>query len=176
MDISEWHIVWNIHQETCCLCQWSHLNLTSLVMFVPRFAKSPFVTSVAWSWKHAHTQYIRLCAKQTPLSLEINTSRSKLKDFVEKIVKAKLGMNLPLIMCASNLLYEAGDVEDDMIAIYEANLEKVYLLSLVWNIYDRDCFKACFLSLSGPGWTSFSSNWWNNAYGGGYATGICLQY
>nr|KYP41709.1 SUMO-activating enzyme subunit 2 [Cajanus cajan] len=62
---------------------------------------------------------------ETPLSLEINTNRSKLKDLVEKIVKAKLGMNLPLIMCASNLLYEAGDVEEDMIAIYEANLEKV---------------------------------------------------
>ncbi|KAL2979644.1 hypothetical protein AAZX31_13G183500 [Glycine max] len=61
---------------------------------------------------------------ETPLSLEINTNRSKLKDLVEKIVKAKLGMNLPLIMCASNLLYEAGDVEDDMVAIYEANLEK----------------------------------------------------
>ncbi|KHN19464.1 SUMO-activating enzyme subunit 2 [Glycine soja] len=61
---------------------------------------------------------------ETPLSLEINTNRSKLKDLAEKIVKAKLGMNLPLIMCASNLLYEAGDVEDDMIAIYEANLEK----------------------------------------------------
>ncbi|XP_019449403.1 PREDICTED: SUMO-activating enzyme subunit 2-like isoform X2 [Lupinus angustifolius] len=62
---------------------------------------------------------------ETPLSLEINTNRSKLKDLVEKIVKAKLGMNLPLIMNASSLLYEAGDVEDDMIAIYEANLEKV---------------------------------------------------
>ncbi|KAE9617202.1 putative NAD(P)-binding domain, ubiquitin/SUMO-activating enzyme ubiquitin-like protein [Lupinus albus] len=62
---------------------------------------------------------------ETPLSLEINTNRSKLKDIVEKIVKAKLGMSLPLIMNASSLLYEAGDVEDDMIAIYEANLEKV---------------------------------------------------
>ncbi|KAL2326433.1 hypothetical protein Fmac_025491 [Flemingia macrophylla] len=62
---------------------------------------------------------------ETPLSLEINTNRSKLKDFVEKIVKAKLGMTLPLIMCASNLLYEAGDVEKDFIKIYEANLEKV---------------------------------------------------
>jgi len=61
-----------------------------------------------------------------------------LKDLVEKIVKAKLGMNIPLIMCASNLLYEAGDVEDDMIAIYESNLEKVYFLSFVWNIYDRE--------------------------------------
>ncbi|RYQ94883.1 hypothetical protein Ahy_B08g089835 isoform B [Arachis hypogaea] len=62
---------------------------------------------------------------ETPLSLEINTKRAKLKDFVEKIVKAKLGMNLPLIMNSSNLLYEAGDVEDDMVAIYSANLEKV---------------------------------------------------
>ncbi|CAL0333576.1 unnamed protein product [Lupinus luteus] len=62
---------------------------------------------------------------ETPLSLEINTNRSKLKDLVEKIVKAKLGMSLPLIMNASSLLYEAGDVEDDMVAIYEANLEKV---------------------------------------------------
>ncbi|KAJ1388611.1 Ubiquitin/SUMO-activating enzyme ubiquitin-like domain [Sesbania bispinosa] len=62
---------------------------------------------------------------ETPLLLEINTNLSKLKDFVEKIVKAKLGMNLPLIMNASNLLYEAGDVEDDMVAIYTANLEKV---------------------------------------------------
>ncbi|KAE9592726.1 putative NAD(P)-binding domain, ubiquitin/SUMO-activating enzyme ubiquitin-like protein [Lupinus albus] len=62
---------------------------------------------------------------ETPLSLEINTNRSKLKDLVEKIVKAKLGMDLPLIMNASSLLYEAGDVEDDMVAIYEANLEKV---------------------------------------------------
>ncbi|KAK7314242.1 hypothetical protein VNO77_39455 [Canavalia gladiata] len=62
---------------------------------------------------------------ETPLTLEINTNHSKLKDFVEKIVKAKLGMNIPLIMCASNLLYEAGDVENDMVAIYAANLEKV---------------------------------------------------
>ncbi|XP_061362188.1 SUMO-activating enzyme subunit 2 [Gastrolobium bilobum] len=62
---------------------------------------------------------------ETPLLLEINTQRSKLKDFVEKVVKAKLGMNLPLIMNASNLLYEAGDVEEDMFPIYEANLEKV---------------------------------------------------
>ncbi|KAK7283903.1 hypothetical protein RIF29_13652 [Crotalaria pallida] len=62
---------------------------------------------------------------ETPLSLEINTNSTKLKDLVEKIVKAKLGMNLPLIMNASSLLYEAGDVEDDMAPIYEANLEKV---------------------------------------------------
>lgn len=65
------------------------------------------------------------------MSLEINTNRSKLKDVVEKIVKAKLGMSLPLIMNASNLLYEAGDVEEEMVAIYEANLEKVGFLSSV---------------------------------------------
>ncbi|XP_050897292.1 SUMO-activating enzyme subunit 2-like [Lathyrus oleraceus] len=62
---------------------------------------------------------------ESPVLLEINTNHSKLKDVVEKIIKAKLGMNLPLIMNASNLLYEAGDIEDDMVAIYDANLEKV---------------------------------------------------
>ncbi|KAF9676050.1 hypothetical protein SADUNF_Sadunf09G0098200 [Salix dunnii] len=63
---------------------------------------------------------------QTPLSLEINTHRSKLRDFVEKIVKAKLGMNSPLIMCGLALLYEVGDdLEKDMIENYTANLEKV---------------------------------------------------
>lgn len=65
---------------------------------------------------------------------EINTNRSKLKEVVEKIIKAKLRTNLPLIMNASNLLYEAGDIEDDMVAIYDANLEKVlvvFLLQLV---------------------------------------------
>lgn len=72
---------------------------------------------------------ICVCGEQTPLLLEINTNRSKLKDVVEKIIKAKLGMNLPLIMNASSLLYEAGDVEEDMVAIYEANLEKVSSLS-----------------------------------------------
>ncbi|XP_061958896.1 SUMO-activating enzyme subunit 2 isoform X1 [Populus nigra] len=67
-----------------------------------------------------------VCSSQTPLSLEINTHRSKLRDFVEKIVKAKLGMNSPLIMCGLALLYEVGDdLEEDMIANYTANLEKV---------------------------------------------------
>ncbi|KAI5408983.1 hypothetical protein KIW84_054710 [Lathyrus oleraceus] len=55
----------------------------------------------------------------------ILTNRSKSKDVVEKIIKAKFGMNLPLIMNAPNLLYEAGDIEEDMVAISDANLEKV---------------------------------------------------
>ncbi|GAB2291786.1 SUMO-activating enzyme subunit 2 [Dionaea muscipula] len=62
----------------------------------------------------------------TPLTLEVNTSVTKLRDFVEKIVKAKLGMNFPLIMHGASLLYEVGDdLEEDMVANYEANLEKV---------------------------------------------------
>uniref|UniRef100_A0A2P2K7G6 Uncharacterized protein MANES_04G086600 n=1 Tax=Rhizophora mucronata TaxID=61149 RepID=A0A2P2K7G6_RHIMU len=62
----------------------------------------------------------------TPLSLEINTHSSKLRDFVEKIVKAKLGMNFPMILRGSALLYEVGDdLDGNMIAIYAANLEKV---------------------------------------------------
>ncbi|KAG8364346.1 hypothetical protein BUALT_Bualt19G0119300 [Buddleja alternifolia] len=63
---------------------------------------------------------------ETPLALEINTHCSKLRDFVEKIVKAKLGMNLPLIMHGSSLLYEVGDdLEENEVANYAANLEKV---------------------------------------------------
>ncbi|KAF9619390.1 hypothetical protein IFM89_006577 [Coptis chinensis] len=63
---------------------------------------------------------------ETPLSLEVNTRRSKLRDFVDKIVKSKLGMNLPIIMHGSTLLYEVGDdLEEDEVANYTANLEKV---------------------------------------------------
>ncbi|KDP41752.1 hypothetical protein JCGZ_26770 [Jatropha curcas] len=63
---------------------------------------------------------------ESPLLLEINTLQAKLRDFVDKIVKAKLGMNSPLIMHGSTLLYEVGDdLEEDMEANYTANLEKV---------------------------------------------------
>ncbi|KAI4342142.1 hypothetical protein MLD38_026798 [Melastoma candidum] len=63
---------------------------------------------------------------ETPLTLEINTKKSMLRDFVEKIVKAKLGMNLPLVMNGSALLYEVGDdLDEDMVANYAANIEKV---------------------------------------------------
>ncbi|CAH8262992.1 unnamed protein product [Arabidopsis lyrata] len=70
-----------------------------------------------------------VCSK-TPLVLEINTRKSKLRDLVDRIVKAKLGMNLPLIMHGNSLLYEVGDDLDDiMVANYNANLEK-YLSEL----------------------------------------------
>ncbi|KAM1030630.1 hypothetical protein ACFX13_035228 [Malus domestica] len=63
---------------------------------------------------------------ETPLSLEINTHRTKLRDVVEKIVRATLGMGLPLIMHGSALLYEVGDdLDEDMVANYAANLDKV---------------------------------------------------
>ncbi|KAL4561329.1 hypothetical protein LXL04_033493 [Taraxacum kok-saghyz] len=49
-----------------------------------------------------------------------------MRDVVEKVVTSKLGMNLPLITHGSSLLYEVGDdLDQDMVANYEANLEKV---------------------------------------------------
>ncbi|PRQ23859.1 putative NAD(P)-binding domain, ubiquitin/SUMO-activating enzyme ubiquitin-like protein [Rosa chinensis] len=63
---------------------------------------------------------------ETPLLLEINTNRAKLRDIVEKIVKNKLGMNSPLIMHGAALLYEVGDdLDEAMIKNYAANLDKV---------------------------------------------------
>ena len=54
-----------------------------------------------------------------------------MRDFVEKIVKAKLGMYFPLIMYGAALLYEVGDdLDEAMVANYAANLEKVCFLSL----------------------------------------------
>ncbi|KAE8708473.1 SUMO-activating enzyme subunit 2 [Hibiscus syriacus] len=62
---------------------------------------------------------------ETSLSLEVNTHRSKLRDVVEKIVNARLGMNFPLLMLGATILYEVGeDLEEDMVAVYAANLEK----------------------------------------------------
>ncbi|XP_077247990.1 SUMO-activating enzyme subunit 2-like isoform X3 [Tasmannia lanceolata] len=63
---------------------------------------------------------------ETPLSLEVNTYHSKLRDFVEKIVKNKLGMYSPLIMHGSTLIYEVGDdLEEDIAINYALNLDKV---------------------------------------------------
>ena len=67
--------------------------------------------------------------------LEVNTYRSKLRDFVEKIVKAKLGTSSPLIMHGSALLYEADDnLDKEMAANYAANLDKVsiFFMSLFY--------------------------------------------
>lgn len=83
--------------------------------------------------------------KQTPLSLDINTHRTKLRDFVDRIVMAKLGMSFPLIMHGSALLYEVGDdLDKDMVANYEANLEKVcfHALSCSWVVF---CMSSSYL-------------------------------
>ncbi|RWR82429.1 SUMO-activating enzyme subunit 2 isoform X1 [Cinnamomum micranthum f. kanehirae] len=62
---------------------------------------------------------------ETPLSLEINTNRSKLRDFVEKIVKNKLGMHYPSILHGTSIIYECGDdIEEDFAQNYALNLEK----------------------------------------------------
>ncbi|CAA6653796.1 unnamed protein product [Spirodela intermedia] len=54
---------------------------------------------------------------ETALLLEVNIHKTKLKDFIEKIVKRKLGMNCPMVMQGSTLIYEEGDdLEDDVFA------------------------------------------------------------
>lgn len=64
--------------------------------------------------------------KQTPLLLEVNTQTSTLRDFVDKIVKNKLGMSFPLIMQGAILIFEGGDdLEEDVAANYALNLDKV---------------------------------------------------
>ncbi|KAJ3686966.1 hypothetical protein LUZ61_016130 [Rhynchospora tenuis] len=62
---------------------------------------------------------------ETPLLLEVNTATTKLRDVIEKVVKSKLGMNLPLVMQGSTLIYEEGDdLDADMVANYAINLDK----------------------------------------------------
>ncbi|KAF8406535.1 hypothetical protein HHK36_008623 [Tetracentron sinense] len=73
---------------------------------------------------------------ETPLSLHVNTHRSTLRVFVKKIVKGNLGMDFPLLMHGSALLYEVGDdLEEDMAANYAANLHKdSYLIFVVPSV------------------------------------------
>ncbi|XP_021853101.2 SUMO-activating enzyme subunit 2 isoform X2 [Spinacia oleracea] len=66
-----------------------------------------------------------VCSK-TPLTLEVNAPHTKFRDFIEKIVREKLGMSLPTVMQGNFLLYEDGDdLDEDERRNYEANLEKV---------------------------------------------------
>ena len=58
--------------------------------------------------------------------LEVNTKTTKLREVIEKVIKSKLGMNLPLIMVGTTLVFEDGeDLEGVEIANYALNLEKV---------------------------------------------------
>lgn len=66
-----------------------------------------------------------VCSKK-PLLLEVNTHTTKLRDFVEKIVKKQLGMNLPMIMHGGFIIFEEGDdLEEDEAANYALKLDKV---------------------------------------------------
>ena len=69
---------------------------------------------------------LNLNVHQTPLVLDVNTKETKLREVVDKIIKSKLGMNLPLIMVGSTLVFEDGDgLEEDEAANYALNLDKV---------------------------------------------------
>ena len=58
--------------------------------------------------------------------LEVNSKTTKLREVIEKVIKSKLGMNLPLIMVGTTLVFEDGeDLEGVEIANYALNLEKV---------------------------------------------------
>lgn len=62
---------------------------------------------------------------ENPLWLEVNTSKTKLREIIEKVVKSKLSVNSPIIMQGSYLLYETGDdLEENMVKQYNLNLEK----------------------------------------------------
>jgi ubiquitin-like 1-activating enzyme E1 B len=64
--------------------------------------------------------------QQTPLVLEVNTKTTKLRDVIDKVIKSKLGMNLPSVMIGVTLVFEDGDdLEEDEAANYALNLEKV---------------------------------------------------
>jgi hypothetical protein len=64
---------------------------------------------------------------QTPLVLEVNTVTATMRDVIEKVLKQKLGVDSPVIMQGSSLLYETGDdLEDDMAAHYASLLNKVH--------------------------------------------------
>ena len=72
---------------------------------------------------------MQLIFEQTPLSLEINTKRAKLRDIVEKVVKNKLGMNPSRIRHGAAFLYEVGTGLNAAMKInYESNLDKVWFL------------------------------------------------
>jgi len=97
----------NNYRMTYCL---EHPNRKMLLMPVEPFEPNP-------------SCYV---CSETPLLLEVNTSTTKLRDVIDKIVKSKLGMNLPLVMKGSSLIYEEGDdLDDDMVATYAINLDKV---------------------------------------------------
>ncbi len=77
-----------------------------------------------------------LVGDQTRLVLEVNTVTATMKDVIEKVLKRKLGVDSPVIMQGSSLLYETGDdLEEDMAAHYASLLNKVPNYPVVLNIF-----------------------------------------
>ncbi|RCV13761.1 hypothetical protein SETIT_2G371700v2 [Setaria italica] len=63
---------------------------------------------------------------ETPLVLEVNTKTTKLREVIDKVIKSKLGMNLPLVMVGATLVFEDGEgLEPDEAENYALNLDKV---------------------------------------------------
>ena len=72
--------------------------------------------------------------------LELNTATATMREVLEKVVKRKLGVTGPVIMQGANLLHESGeDIEEDMVAYYDALLDKVQerncLLYMVFGLF-----------------------------------------
>nr|AAN03851.1 SUMO activating enzyme 2 [Arabidopsis thaliana] len=84
---------------------------------------------------------------ETPLVLEINTRKSKLRDLVDKIVKTKLGMNLPLIMHGNSLLYEVGDDLDDIMVAYLSELPSPILNGSILTVEDLQQELSCKINV-----------------------------
>jgi ubiquitin-like 1-activating enzyme E1 B len=73
---------------------------------------------------------------ETPLVLEVNTVTATMRDVIEKVLKRKLGVDSPVIMQGSSLLYETGDdLEEDMAAHYASLLNKVPNYPVVLNLF-----------------------------------------
>src|SRR5450759_1176922 len=65
---------------------------------------------------------------QTPMVLEVNSSSTILSEVIDRIIT--LGVNSPLIMLGSNVIYETGDdLEKNMVLQFEKNLDKVCITS-----------------------------------------------
>ncbi len=76
-----------------------------------------------------------LVGDRTPLVLEVNIVTATMKDVIEKVLKRKLGIDSPVIMQGSSLLYETGDDLEDMATHYASLLNKVPNYPVVLNLF-----------------------------------------
>ncbi len=76
-----------------------------------------------------------LVGDRTPLVLEVNIVTATMKDVIEKVLKRKLGIDSPVIMQGSSLLYKTGDDLEDMATHYASLLNKVPNYPVVLNLF-----------------------------------------